>query len=184
MEPEREAPTLDELLSFAATLPPGQAEKLLARARPAPRAPREPDNGLETPPPLYTSWYEYLAGTTAEERLRWCQAKAKTANRTRLMSGAPERPITATEVWDVLDAANGRCAHCGSLAVEPRPSGPNGRPEPWAHIGRRIGSLGHRLARFNGGTNDAANLCWSCLWCNTWPSERRPGATDRGGIHP
>ena len=39
-------------------------------------------------------------------------------------------------------------------------------------------------ARFNGGSNAPGNLTWACLWCNTWPSERRPGATDHGGIQP
>jgi hypothetical protein len=181
VEPDREAPTLGELLSFAATLPPDQAERLLARARPAPLTPDDNDQ-VDPPPPVYHSWGEYLQVTSAAERLQWCRAKAKIANRTRLMSGAPERKITANEVWTILEATEGRCAYCGSLAVERRPSGPEGRPIPWARIGRRIGSLGHRLARFHGGANNPANLCWSCLWCNTWPTERRPGATDHGGL--
>jgi hypothetical protein len=181
MQPDREAPTLGELLSFAATLPPDQAERLLARARPAPLAPDDNDQ-VDPPPPVYNSWGDYLKVTSIEERLRWCRAKAKIANRTRLMSGMPERKVTPNEVWTILEAAEGRCAYCGSLAVERRPSGPDGRPIPWAHIGRRIGSLGHRLARFHGGANNPANLCWSCLWCNTWPTERRPGATDHGGF--
>jgi len=53
---------------------------------------------------------------------------------------------------------------------------------PWEPIGRRIGSLGHRVARFNGGPNISANLIWSCLLCNTWPSMRTPGATDYGAV--
>jgi hypothetical protein len=28
------------------------------------------------------------------------------------------------------------------------------------------------------------NLGWSCLWCNTWQSERTPGAIDHGGHYP
>jgi len=100
------------------------------------------------------------------------------------MSGPPDCKITAADVWAILQAAEGRCEQCGSLALEQRPSGPDGRPTPWTHVGRRIGSLGHRLARFNGGCNNATNLCWSCLWCNTWPTERRPGATDHGAQKP
>lgn len=46
----------------------------------------------------------------------------------------------------------------------------------------RIGSLGHVVARFNGGANTPDNLAWSCLWCNTRPNERQPGATDRGAV--
>jgi hypothetical protein len=56
---------------------------------------------------------------------------------------------------------------------------PRGAPDTG---GRRIGSLGQDVARFHGGPNVQANLVWSCLWCNTWPSERVPAATDRGAI--
>ena len=116
------------------------------------------------------------------DRLAWCKAKAKKANAPRLMSGAPVVRISGADVLRVLEAARGRCCYCGSLAVERRPSGPIGEPLPWASVGRRIGSLGHRLARFDGGDNDAENLSWVCLWCNTWPQERRPGALDHGAI--
>jgi hypothetical protein len=58
---------------------------------------------------------------------------------------------------------------------------PDGAPVPWDMVGRRIGSLGHQISRFNGGDNTRENLVWSCLWCNTWLGERRPGATDHGG---
>lgn len=97
---------------------------------------------------------------------------------------APDVKITGADVWAVLEAAKGRCEHCRPLAVESRLSGPNGKPLSWAQVGRRIGSLGHRQARFSGGSNAPGNLSWTCLWCNTWPSERHPGATDHGGIPP
>jgi hypothetical protein len=80
--------------------------------------------------------------------------------------------------------ARGRCVYCGSLAVEKRPSKPNGAPAPWAQIGRRIGSFEHCQWRARGGDNDLSNIAWACLWCNTWESERRKGATDHGGFHP
>ena len=160
---------------------PAEAQEFLSHAIAA--KPEMKDiSGRPTPTPLYTSWEDYLAVTTERERMRWCAAKAKKANRPRLMSGVPERSVTGAEVWRILEAARGRCEYCGSLAVESRPSGSDGRPLPWAQIGRRIGSLGHRLAAFNGGTNELENLSWSCLWCNTWPDERRGGATDYGGI--
>jgi hypothetical protein len=38
------------------------------------------------------------------------------------------------------------------------------------------------VARFNGGSNARDSLSWACLCCNTWPQERRPGATDYGGF--
>jgi hypothetical protein len=67
--------------------------------------------------------------------------------------------------------------YCGSLAVEHKPKG-----APWGHVGRRIGSLDHLIARIHGGTNTLDNLGWCCLWCNTWTSERRTGATDHGAV--
>jgi hypothetical protein len=178
---EREAPIAAELLAFAATLPVMERDRLLASARPAPLGP-EAVGGEDVPEPVYRSWRDFLAATTAQQRLAWCSRKARRANRPRLMSGHPNLRITAAIVWEVLEAAAGRCANCGSLAVEGRPSAMDGRPTAWAIVGRRVGSLGHRLARFNGGDNDRENLYWCCLWCNTWPSERRFGATDHGAI--
>jgi hypothetical protein len=135
-------------------------------------------------PSRFPCWDAFVEQTTADERRRWCAAKANTANRERLMSGKPQSRITSDEVWTLLEAAKGRCAYCGSLAVEHRPSRPNGGPAPWAHVGRRIGSLSHIVAPFQGGTNTMDNLRWCCLWCTTWPVERRLGATDHGGIAP
>ena len=98
------------------------------------------------------------------------------------MSGQPGEKLGWQDVWSVLEAAQGRCMYCGSLAVEGRPSKPNGAPSPWEQVGRRVGSLAHITARVYGGTNTPDNLGWACLWCNTWPSERIPGSTDRGAI--
>lgn len=182
--PQREVPTFEELLEFAAGLPPDEADALLARARPAPQVPEPEALGPAPVPPVYVSWEDFLDRTTPAGRMAWCRKKATRANRPRLMSGPPDVKITGADVWTVLEAAKGQCEYCGSLAVENRPSAPNGKPLPWAQVGRRIGSLGHRLARFNGGSNAPGNLTWACLWCNTWPSERRPGATDHGGIPP
>ena len=182
--PQREAPTHGELLEFAAGLPPEKAEALLARAQQAPQAPEPEAPGTTPVPPVYVSWEDFLDRTTPAGRMAWWRKKATRANRPRLMSGPPDVKITGADVWAVLEAVKGRCEYCGSLAVENRPSAPNGKPLPWAQVGRRIGSLGHRVARFNGGSNAPGNLTWTCLWCNTWPSERQPGATDHGGIHP
>jgi hypothetical protein len=90
------------------------------------------------------------------------------------MSGSPDVKITGADIRAVLEADRGLCEYCGSQAVENRPSGPDGKPLPWAQAGRRIGSLGHRVARFSGGSNAPGNLAWACLWCYTWPSERHP----------
>jgi hypothetical protein len=89
----------------------------------------------ETPPPpalLYASWDDYLARTSHDERRRWCASKAKDANRTRLLSDAPKVKLTAEEALAVMEATRGRCAHCGSLALEGRPSGPKGGPISWS----------------------------------------------------
>ena len=137
------------------------------------------------PAPIYTSWADYLAQTTWAPVRQRCREIAKRANRKRLLSPMPEHSVTRLIVWQVLSEARGRCAHCGSLAVERRPSDPRtGTPITWEHVGRRIGSLKHKLARYVGGDNDLANLAWCCLWCNTWPNERRPGAADHGGFYP
>lgn len=147
--------------------------------------PRDLDDAPEDadlPAPIYTSWEDYLARTTERERLEWCRVKSKTTNRRRLVLDRAARVITALDVWQVAESAQGRCTYCGSLALEGRPSGHDGRPTPWTPVGRRIGSLEHRLQLADGGWNDAANLAWACLWCNTWENERRPGATDHGAL--
>ncbi len=139
---------------------------------------------LPTPPPIFLSWTDYLTQTSLTERMTRCLSIAKKANKKRLLSEAPKVRLTAQEVWTLIEAAKGRCAHCGSLAVENRPSSSTGAPLPWAQVGRRIGSLEHVKRRFEGGDNDVSNLAWVCLWCNTWPKERRRLAVDYGGYYP
>jgi HNH endonuclease len=98
------------------------------------------------------------------------------------MSPVPERRVTADEVWRIVEAAKGRCVYCGSLCLEKLPYDLVTKKKlPWGHVGRRIGSLSHIIPRASGGTNDSANLVWSCLWCNTWTCERIAGAADHGG---
>jgi hypothetical protein len=138
-----------------------------------------------SPDPIYGSWVDYLATVSWVKLRRRCLDTAKRANRARLLSAAAKHRVTGLQVWHVMRHARGRCTHCGSLAVEGRPSDPHkGSPVAWAHLGRRIGSLEHSRPRFGGGDNDQRNLAWSCLWCNTWPDERRRGAADHGGHHP
>ena len=134
------------------------------------------------PDPLYRTFDEYLTATTEVQRRAWCRKKAEKANRPRLMSDAPDVQLTANDVLKIMMEAKGRCAHCGSLAVEPRPSNEKGHPIKWDPVGRRIGSLDHSDTRVGGGSNSPGNLRWSCLWCNTWENQRIPGATDHGAI--
>ena len=47
---------------------------------------------------------------------------------------ALRRQLRPKDVWEVIKAARGRCAHCGSLTVERRPSYPDGSPAPWEHL--------------------------------------------------
>lgn len=103
------------------------------------------------------------------------------ANKPRLISGPPAYKIKGQQVMDILLAARGRCCYCGSLCVEKAPT-INGKLAPWSHIGRRIGSLEHKKMRVDSGDNELDNFAWCCMWCNTWPGERKPGATDHGGI--
>lgn len=179
----REAPSPAELRERLAQLPPDRAAKISGRIRQGPVQPNS-EVDVAVPDPEFASWEDFLARTSEEYRRRWCMAKAKTANRERLMSGRPEEQITWRDVLLVLDGAQGCCRHCGSLAVQKRPSKSNGAPARWYPVGRRIGSVGHEFARFFGGINAPDNLIWSCLWCNTWPTERRLGATDHGGVFP
>jgi hypothetical protein len=73
----------------------------------------------EPPPaPEYASWEEYPAATTERERRAWCASTAKKANRQRLLSDAPDVMLVPGDVLDVLIRARGRCAFCGSRAVE------------------------------------------------------------------
>lgn len=127
----------------------------------------------------FRSWKDFIARTSEAERMRWCALKAKKANGWIPRPGEPKTLITAREVWNILESAQGRCRYCGSLAVEKKP--PSG---PWGEMGRRIGSLDHVKARFDGGNSAAQNLGWACNWCNTWKSERRKGARDHGGFYP
>lgn len=167
-ESQREAPTYAELAALASLLPPDEASDLLARARPVP----EPSRASQAPPPpQYESYEDFLARVDWDDLVTWCKSKANKANQPRLMSGRPKEAITWLEVLQVLTEARGRCAHCGSLAVEHRPSKPGGAPASWEAVGRRIGSLGHLVSRFAGGANNKSNLVWSCLWCNTWTSQ-------------
>lgn len=143
--------------------------------------------GVKTPPPpdpVYVSFVDYLARVPYKEITEKCRNAAKKANRERLMSLPPEHRISREDVLNVMVAARGRCRYCGSLAVEKRPSRPDGAPDRWAQIGRRCGSLDHSTWRAYGGDNDLSNLGWSCLWCNTWVSERKKRAKDHGGFYP
>lgn len=132
---------------------------------------------------MFTSWEDFLTRTTKEERIRWCREKARKANQKRLLSESPTVKLTAEVVWEVLQSYKGHCRYCGSLALENRPSKPDGTPLPWEHIGRRIGSLDHIVSRFAGGGNNHDNLAWACLWCNTWSKERKKIADDHGGLY-
>lgn len=142
------------------------------------------DRSTNTCAPVFASWQDYLAKTTPAERRLRCRLTAKRANRQRLLSASVSIKLLEDDVWAVIEAAEGRCVHCRSLAVEARPSSANGAPLPWEHIGRRIGSLEHLRSRISGGDNHRENLAWACLWCNTWENERRPMADDHGGYYP
>jgi hypothetical protein len=137
----------------------------------------------DAPPPVFRSWSDYLAETSVSQRMKRCHAAAKKANAKRLMSDSPKTRLSGHDVWAIVEAPQGRCTHCGSLAVENRPSNPTtGAPVPWAHVGRRIGSLEHLQSRYSGGGNASENLAWACLWCNDHKSERRQQAADHGDI--
>src|ERR1700693_55829 len=96
---DREGPTREEILKFAAGLAPDEAAALLSRARPAPRVPEPEAAGAAAGPPAYASWEACLDRTTPAARMAWCRKKAMRANRPRLMSGPPDVKITGADVW-------------------------------------------------------------------------------------
>src|SRR5882757_5196540 len=112
--PQREAPTREEVLRFAGGLAPDEAAALLARTRPAPRVPEPEAAGSAAGPQAYASWEDFLDRTTPAVRMAWCRKKAMRANRSRLMSGAPDVKITGADVRAVLETARGQCEYCGS----------------------------------------------------------------------
>lgn len=136
------------------------------------------------PEPTYLSFADYLHRTTYKQQMARCHRAAANANRKRLLSPRPKHALTGADIWNLIETALGRCSYCGSLAIESRPSKPNGAPALWAQVGRRIGSLEHRNWRALGGDNDLNNLAWCCLWCNDWPGDRKAGALDHGGFYP
>ncbi len=169
----------DALQAGRATL--ADVKKALKHAVPVPT--ELPSEGSLTPP-KYISFNDWCIRTSVKEKREYCHARSKKANSKRLCSPKPTYNIRTWEVWHIIEEAKGRCAFCGSLAVEKRPSDEKGHPVPWNNVGRRAGSLGHRVARFHGGGNQLDNLFWCCLWCNDWESERMPGATNHGGYYP
>lgn len=136
-----------------------------------------------TAAPMFASWEDFLTRATGTQVRQMCHARTKKANAARLFSAAPERKLTARDVWDILAAARGRCVHCGSFCVERLPYDGSVKLS-WEQVGRRIGSVDHIASRVDGGGNKRENLAWACLWCNTWPSERQQGPTDHGGLYP
>ena len=139
---------------------------------------------LDPPPPLYASWEDYLARTSPAERLAWCAAKAKVANRTRLLSAAPKLKLTGREVLRVLEAAKGRALIAAPRLLRAVHQGRKGHQPHGCKSVVVSEAWTIRRGRYGGGDNDVANLGWSCPWCNTWPSEWRRHAPDHGGHYP
>lgn len=175
-----ENPTFSQILQAAANMEETRATAFLESV--TTRSNRPIPSGLVAPPPTYSSWDDFIERVPRDIILKWCRDKANQANAKRLMSGSPLIRISTEDAYGILLSAKGQCFHCRSLAVEKRPSNSKGHPVTWEHVGRRIGSLGHLVARFHGGDNDIDNLKWSCLWCNVWPDERIEGAKDHGAI--
>lgn len=147
-------------------------------------APSLPNPGSNTrPDPVYGTWEEFITTVSDLEIRKWCASKSRVANRPRLMSGTQTVKVTAQIVYDILQSARGRCHYCGSLCVERAPLTRYGKRDTWENVGRRIGSLGHVIALVNGGSNAVDNLCWCCMWCNVWTSERVRHANNHGGIY-
>lgn len=92
---QRETPTRAELLRFAAGLPPGEAEALLAKAHPAPRAAEPEAHGVAADPPACcrgrTSWSGRLrqAGCLGAGRKQRVWAVLEAGDLRQIRSSAP-----------------------------------------------------------------------------------------------
>lgn len=126
----------------------------------------------------YSSWEAYINSIPPIVLRQKCATVAKHANR-RFIGYR----LTADDIITIITDAKGRCYTCNSLCIERRPTRSNGGPLPWEHVGRRIGSLAHKIDdKRNLEANNPSNLGWQCLWCNLWSSQRIMHATDHGGI--
>ena len=138
-----------------------------------------PEKYQHPPVALYRSWDEYLARAVVKDILAMCKRRANKAN-TRARKTQDTGRITDADVWRVLNSALGRCYYCDSLAVESRPA----TDVNASVVSRRIGTVEHLTRLADGGRNALDNLAWACLHCNTCGTDRFPGATNHGAIHP
>lgn len=134
-------------------------------------------------PAMFADWPDYLTRTTLAERRKMCTGRTNRVNERIQVRASDEPRVTGDDIWQLVETAEGRCVHCGSLCLQSPPHDPvTGKKLPWGYIGRRIGSVTHLVRSADGGSNGLSNLTWSCLWCNDWRCERVVGATDHGGI--
>lgn len=152
---------------------------------------------LRVPDPVYKSYADYRSKMSGTQLRKKLNEHARTA---RNRYGCQ---TSGFDVWQVFVQAKGRCAYCGSLAVEAKPISKAGKAKRWKSIGRRIGSFDHVknerrlsiLAQFRAGKrrialdpNPKLLFAWSCLTCNASSNEphlkRQRGATDHGGFYP
>jgi hypothetical protein len=54
------------------------------------------------PEPIYLSFANYFERTTYAKQMARCHAAAKKANRERLLSPLPKRPLVGADVWNLL----------------------------------------------------------------------------------
>lgn len=136
--------------------------------------------GGALPEPLYASWEDYVEHTTEQTRRAWLRRKVSKANSVRLLGGRPEGRLRLADAVSLLEEARGRCAACGSLAVEPTPRDVAGKQILGSMaLQRRIGTLDHWVPVLAGGSNHLDNLRWCCGRCQNLRPVGQPLSPDR-----
>lgn len=115
---------------------------------------------METPPPLYSSWEDYLDRTSYAERMGRCHAASKRAN--RVHSCMWRRKWRGRDAWSIKmrELTKDPCGHCGSLAGQDCLN-------PDRLTGARVWSI----------IEDAKGRCF---YCNSLAVERRPSNPETG----
>lgn len=132
------------------------------------------------PEPLYASWEDYLEHTPEQTRRAWLRRKVSRANRVRLVGGRPEGRLRLADAVRLLEESRGRCAACGSLAVEPNPRDGTGKPILGSMaLQHRVGTIDHWVPVLAGGGNHLDNPRWCCGRCQNLRPVGQPLSPDR-----
>jgi hypothetical protein len=162
------------------TLSAGRHSLLTDRLRPPPRN----TETTPVPPPVRFRTWDNFVTMNESDRLQRCEDEAKFASQNGFLPWHNPKHLDGQGVSLLLNAARGRCHYCKSLALESRPAEWEDAPSVWTPIGRRIGTVAYDAEPGINGCKGTIRPIWCCLWCKTWPDERKAEAPDHGGYYP